>query len=184
MRIPHLALALLLLLPLGPSAEAGGLDEMNKRLEALRARLEKLVEEARKDPRERLLKQYEKMTQDQYKARRRDDVDADDILEWIFEGEPPMHPDLRNQAVKILVARALYDPDLSRERRGSKSPRGKFSSKIVKFLDAKDPLSRKFASDLLRGLWDNAAVGLSFRAGNQDTWGPAISAWKKFLRKK
>lgn len=184
MRIPHLVLALLLLLPLGPSAEAGGLDEMNKRLEALRARLETLLEEAKKDPRERLLKQYETMTQEQYKARRRDDVDADDIAEWIFEGEPPMHTDLRTRAVKSLVTRALYDPDLSRERRGSKSPRGKFSLKIVKFLDAEDPVSRKLASDLLRGLWDNAPVGLSFRPNNPSTWPPAIAAWKKFLRKK
>jgi len=164
------------------------LQRLSDRLAKLGERLLELKQLADSDPREMSIRRYRDFKYADFKNKKRDPKAAD-LVAWMFEPDEKktkkMAPFmLRKAALEALLAKKNSDPDLES---GRNSPRAKLcKDKVVKHLKGGDTKTRKLAADLLDGLWrrppEPAIINYNPRV--KDTWAPAITAWKKFLKKK
>ena len=190
MRTPILlVLAVLLLVPGAAFAdEPSSLDALEKRLIRATNKLQALVAEAQRDPRERKLEEYLKYTTKQMKEKKR--VKAEEIVQWMADGKADF---TFRQACKDALkkgAQLLDDPDLSaniRKRPGTN--RGYFFSKhVVQLLGDKDDRNtRTLAEALLREIYGRVPSVpdiFAYKPDAPNTWKKAMDAWKRHLRKK
>ncbi|MDJ0974820.1 MAG: hypothetical protein QNJ98_10205 [Planctomycetota bacterium] len=180
--------------PAKPAAPAKyGVAKLQQEIEALRERLVRLAEQANKDPRERLIEEYANYSLEQF-TKQKKRVKVRDLVDFIFDEEADYNL-VRMKAVNVILAvnEKYLDPDLSTERKssGSPSPRSLFCTRhVVKKLADKDRNSRVLADKLITDLWGGKPATLlgprNYKAQKKHskTWGPAISDWKKYLKRR
>jgi hypothetical protein len=171
-----------------PPAPAG-LKELGQRLDELALRIRKLVEEANRDPAERLVDKYSGYSDDELKLRSSKRVDAEMLVDIMVD--PKKNHLLREKAQQVLLrgAQVRGDPDLSQtEKQGRQSKRAYFCDRtLVKHLRDEDAVARKLTHDLLMALWRLGAAAApaisAYNPNDEKTWKPAYNEWKKYLRK-
>ena len=178
----------LLAAPAAQAAEPASLAELERRLIQATKRLQALVEEVQRDPRERKLERYLRYGPKQMAARKRE-VKAEDIVDWMADGERNF--EFRQACAKALQrgAMILGDPDLSLAKKRPGTMRGYFFAKhVVPLLDEKDDRNtRTLAASLLKQIYGSVAQVpeiYNYKADDPKTWDPAQREWKKYLKRK
>ena len=197
MRVPLLlGLCVVLIAPLAWAEEGRGdapLDDLERRLGALRERMSSLLKEAQKDVREGKIDQYLAYNPDQMKNARKRAVRAEDLARWMAnKDDSPVRFNLQVKAMEALVRgwQVLQDPELSRdERRGGQSNLARFCVKhVVPLLADKNEKVRGLAKDLLNTYWGRVATEadiFNYKVrGSSRNHKAAIRAWKSHLKRK
>jgi hypothetical protein len=189
------SIALLALLPALVSAAAAParasdpatLDEAERALEEVTARLEQLVERANRDPRYRTLEVYRAYRIEDFRDPRRR-IEAKDIV--AIMGDPAATFAVRKDAYDLLVSERVksFDPDLSTEQRGGRRPRQQFALRyVVGLVKEDDGTTAKLAHDLLND-WFTRPLHPDLRNYNprestRQQKRKAYEAWRDILRK-
>ena len=163
------------------------LRELGERLDDLAVRIQRVIEEANKDPDAARIKLYASYTPDQMK-KTRGRVRAEDLVEWMLDPTKNFKT-VREAAAKAIQEGAQFrgDPELSRtDKQGSKSRRAYFCEKhLIKHLAHENRISRGLVQDLLKRLW--GATGMPeiarYNPSNDKTWKPAIKKWRQYLKR-
>lgn len=183
-----LALALQASAAPAPSRPAPkNLRELGERLDDLAFRIQKIINEAGKDPDAARIKLYTSYTPDQMK-KVRGRVRAENLVEWMLDPKKNFIT-VRRPAQRALQEGAQFrgDPELSRsEKQGTKTKRAYFCNKyLVEHLAHADRISRALVGELLRKLW--GVTGLAeidrYNPVDEKTWKPAIKKWRQYLKK-
>ena len=145
--------------------------------------LDRLGAEALKDPRLAKVEKYLSWTLPEDFRNPRRDVTVKDLFGWMVDEAAPM--ELRETAKKALmsVPQRMNDPDLEYSGSG-RSKRAAFSrSSLVPLLTSKaSEFIRMAAAELLDSYWKpNDSDIKRYNPRDDKTWGPARTAWNKFL---
>lgn len=178
--------------PLGVrSTMPKSIGTLQGQLARLALRLEKVVEEARRDEAELKIAIYLKYPPKELK-KTRGRVRAEDLLAWMVD--KTKNPEtVRKPALEALIkgAQLRGDPDLSNdEKRGPYTKRAYFCwREAAPYLkdDKIDRLGRDFVRQFLEKLYpqaerQNPEIRI-YHADREPTWGAAYSAWVRFLKK-
>ena len=173
--------------PASPRPGPKNLRELGERLVDVAGRIQKVIEEASKDPDAARIKLYVGYTPEQMK-RTRGRVRAEDLVDWMVDPTKNFVT-VRQPAALALQEGAQFrgDPELSRtEKQGTRSKRAAFCDKfLVRHLDHDDSVARKLVHELLKKLW--GVTGLTeidkYSPQNDKTWKPAIKKWHLYLKK-
>ena len=165
-----------------------GLDDLGRLIQEAAARLDRLIAEAGRDPRERLVAEYLSYDTERM-AKGRGRVTAEELVEWMTDAKAQFS--FRESCAKALLrgAKMLGDVDLTQDKKkGSSTNRGYFMYKLVAPLLKKDDRdTRSLALFVLNDLYGRMLSEEDIAAYNLDdkgTWNRAVSAWVNHLRKR
>jgi hypothetical protein len=170
--------------------EPKSLDDLGRLITEAANRLDRLKEEAQRDPRERLVAEYLSYdTERMSKSRGR--VTAEDLVSWMADDKPTTQFPFRESCARAVLrgAKMLQDVDLTQEKkRGGSTNRGYFMAKhVAPLLASDDRTSRSLALLVLRDLYGNMLSEEEIAAYNLDdksTWRGAVGKWVRHLKKK
>jgi len=173
--------------PLPETPRPGSLRALGRRLTKLAERISAAKEEAERDPDEILVDLYLAYGVNELKNRKRA-VRAEHLLRIMVD--PSNAPALRTRAQEALADGTLRgDIEISATstRRGMSERAGFCRSDVVEHLKDDDAEARRKTHELLMKWYrsvgrGNAAI-LAYKPDDKKTWGRAISAWQKELRK-
>ena len=176
-------------LPVADAADKNspkGLTELGKRLDQLAQDIQKLIEEAKKDPDERKIDTYANYSAPELKKLRKR-IHAVDLVAFMVD--PTKKFNIRKKAREEIEGGAFFrgDPDLSNtEKKGTRTKRAYFSDKfLVKHLKDDDRYARELTHQLLSKLWggtNRVPVIAAYSVADPKTWKAAIRQWSKYLR--
>jgi hypothetical protein len=167
--------------------EPSGLDAAQRELEEVVLRLEELVALANRDPRFRLIEIYKGYRIEDFRDSRRR-VEAKDLVAIL--ADPAAQFQVRKAAYDLLVSERAknYDPDLSSEQRGPRSPRKQFALRyVLPLVKEDDGVTATFAHELLvdhhgRPLHPDIR-NYNPRESTRQQRRKAYDAWRDFLRR-
>jgi hypothetical protein len=170
--------------PVGPPRTLGTLRTATVRAEE---RLLSLIADATMDQGLRRVRLYAGYTDLQLADPRRIGTGAPaigDLLEVAMDEGKSV--EVREEAVLALISdRATsLDPEFSTDGRKAARPRAKFSSKVLRYLNAPgDLVARSTAHRILVALWPQARDKeiKDYDPRKKETWGNARAAWTRFL---
>ncbi len=171
--------------PPGP-ARPGSLRALKKRLAELIKSIEQVIAEARRDPDEALIDIYLAYSPKELKLRKRP-VDAEVLLRIMVD--PKNKPDLREKARAALLGGTLRgDIDLSRDhKKAGMTNRAWFCRhRVADHLKDDGREARQLTNKLLTDWYRPRGISgiLGYKYDEKKTWGRAITAWKKELKKR
>ena len=171
-----------------PPPRITSVADMERRIADSTARLERLLEKARQDPRMAKVERYLSWSSAQDFQNPRRDVHVSDLLEMVADEEAPK--ELREKARDALKSptHKSFDPDV--DIASSHSKRAAFSmARVVPLLGSRPQkpgtsgdMTRAFAAEILDSYWHytHKAIQL-YDPKDPLTWKPAQEEWRKFL---
>jgi hypothetical protein len=199
---PAVALALLAVGSRASSAPppegVPGVQALDRRIHDARTRLEGLVELARMEQERLIVRIYRRYGPTDLakepkspKDPKPREVGVYDLLEKVI-ANPKAPKDIRSEAVAAIGENEdamTFDPELSKEGKGARRPRAKFSLRLAKLLTERDdPVVRELSNRLLFALNPDIVKSMDedimrYSAENERTWQDARKRWEKLLQK-